>query len=73
VDTRAVDRARVLNRAYLFRRSFPQTARARIAFARLLMLMRAHRTINREWSRLHGLSEGIVHRHRARGRDCPTG
>jgi hypothetical protein len=50
---------RVENRGYLFRKNFPQTAKAKLAFAGLMLLLCAHRTLNREWAGLAGLIEGL--------------
>jgi hypothetical protein len=49
----------VVNRAYLFRKNFPQTRRARAGFAALLLMLCGHRVLNRDWSGLGGLLEGI--------------
>ena len=59
MDRRKLDRLRVINRTYLFRKNFPQTLRARAGFAALLVILCAHRMLNREWSGLRGLLEGI--------------
>ena len=59
MDQRKLDRLRVVNRTYLFRKNFPQTLRARAGFAALLVILCAHRVLNREWSGLCGLLEGI--------------
>ena len=59
MDRRKLDRLRVINRTYLFRKNFPQTLRARAGFAALLVILCAHRKLNREWSGLRGLLEGI--------------
>lgn len=59
MDRRQLDRLRVVNRAYLFRKNFPQTVRARAAFGALLAMLLAHRGLNREWAGLRGLMEGI--------------
>jgi glycosyltransferase involved in cell wall biosynthesis len=58
-DRRETDRRQIINRTYLFRKNFAQTRRARARFAALLALLCAHRVINREWSGLRGLLEGI--------------
>jgi glycosyltransferase involved in cell wall biosynthesis len=58
-DRRKLDRLRVENRAYLFRKNFPQTLTSKLAFAGLMLLHCAHRTVNREWSGLAGLLEGL--------------
>lgn len=59
MDRRALDRLRVVNRAYLFHKNFAQTVPARAGFAGLLAILCAHRILNREWSGLRGLLEGI--------------
>jgi glycosyltransferase involved in cell wall biosynthesis len=59
MDRRALDRLRVVNRAYLFHKNFAQTLRARAGFTWLLTILCAHRILNREWSGLRGLMEGI--------------
>jgi GT2 family glycosyltransferase len=56
---RQVDRLQVVNRAYLFRKNFSQTLTARAGFAALMVMMCCHRALNREWSGLRGLIEGI--------------
>jgi GT2 family glycosyltransferase len=66
IDRREIDHMRVINRAYLFRKNFPQTLRARAAFASLLAILCGHRALNREWRGLHGLAEGIWHVYRPR-------
>jgi GT2 family glycosyltransferase len=58
-DRRRLDRLQVVNRAYLFRKNFRQTVRARAAFAFLLGLLCAHRVLNRVWWGLRGLAEGM--------------
>jgi GT2 family glycosyltransferase len=59
MDRRKLDRLRVVNHAYLFRKNFPQTVTARAGFAALLFMRCGHRILNREWSGLLGLLEGI--------------
>jgi glycosyltransferase involved in cell wall biosynthesis len=59
MDRRALDQLRVVNRAYLFKKNYAQTLRARAGFAGLLAILCAHRILNREWSGLRGLIEGI--------------
>jgi glycosyltransferase involved in cell wall biosynthesis len=56
---RQVDRRQVVNRAYLFRKNFSQTFTARAGFAALIMMMCGHRVLNRDWSGLRGLIEGM--------------
>jgi GT2 family glycosyltransferase len=71
MDRRQLDRLRVINRAYLFRKNFAQTIRARARFAAFLAMLLAHRALNREWSGLRGLLEGVWHVYGpgARGRE----
>ena len=64
MDQRGLDRLQVVNRTYLFRKNFPQTLRARAGFAALLVILCVHRVLNREWSGLYGLVEGIRHARR---------
>jgi GT2 family glycosyltransferase len=65
MDPRQMNRLQVINRAYLFRKNFAQTLRARAGFSALLLLLCTHRILNREWSSLRGLLEGIKHVRRA--------
>jgi glycosyltransferase involved in cell wall biosynthesis len=58
-DQRQMDRLQVVNRTYLFRKNFAQTFPARARFVALLGLLCAHRVVNREWSGLRGLLEGM--------------
>jgi glycosyltransferase involved in cell wall biosynthesis len=67
MDRRALDRLRVVNRTYLFKKNFAQTLRARAGFGSLLAILCAHRIINREWSGLRGLIEGIWQVRRTNG------
>jgi GT2 family glycosyltransferase len=64
-DQRRMDRLRVIDRAYLFRKNFPLTLRARAGFAALIAALCAHRVLNREWSGLRGLIEGTLQLYRA--------
>jgi glycosyltransferase involved in cell wall biosynthesis len=57
-DRRAVDKKLVLNRTYLFKKNFPQTALARTQFGLLLATLLVHRLVNREWDAAHGLLDG---------------
>ena len=59
MDRREMDRLQVVNRTYLFRKNFAQTLRARASFATLIAVLCAHRVLNREWSGLRGLVDGI--------------
>jgi glycosyltransferase involved in cell wall biosynthesis len=59
MDRRALDRLRVINRTYLFKKNFPQTFPARAGFGTLLVILLVHRVLNRDWSGVRGLTEGI--------------
>ena len=59
-DERAFGRMVVVNRAYLFRKNFRRTPLARLQFALLVLLLIAHRLVNREWAGALGLVEGAV-------------
>jgi glycosyltransferase involved in cell wall biosynthesis len=50
----------VVDRAYIFRKNFPQTARAKAGFAALLVVLTTHRILNREWAGVRGIVEGTV-------------
>jgi GT2 family glycosyltransferase len=64
-DQRRMDRLRVIDRAYMFRKNFPFTLRARAGFAALIAALCVHRLLNREWSGLRGLVEGTLQLFRA--------
>jgi glycosyltransferase involved in cell wall biosynthesis len=66
-DSRDLGRLVVKNRAYLFRKNFPQTPLARLQFNLLLLKLLGHRALNREWSGALGLLEGMASRVRGRG------
>ena len=59
MDRRQMDCLQVVNRTYLFRKNFSQTLRARASFATLVAVLCAHRVLNRDWSGLRGLVDGI--------------
>jgi GT2 family glycosyltransferase len=59
-DSRALGRLVVKNRAYLFRKNFPQTRRARVQFGLLLGMLVGHRLVNREWRGAVGVLEGTL-------------
>ena len=59
-DTREFGRLVVRNRAYLFRKNFPQTVRARLEFAGLLAMLVGHRLVNRQWDGARGIVDGAV-------------
>jgi glucosyl-dolichyl phosphate glucuronosyltransferase len=60
IDRRALSRLLVRNRAYLFRKNFPQTPVARAQFVLLLALLVAHRAVNRDWAGVRGTLEGVI-------------
>jgi GT2 family glycosyltransferase len=59
-DSREFGRLVVKNRAYLFRKNFPQTRLARFQFNLLLLKLVGHRVLNREWSGALGILEGMA-------------
>jgi GT2 family glycosyltransferase len=59
-DQRRFGRTVVRNRAYLFRKNFPQTPLARAQFWLFIGMLIAHRLLNREWAGARGLMEGSV-------------
>jgi glycosyltransferase involved in cell wall biosynthesis len=59
MNQRKLDRMHVVNKTYLFRKNFPQTLPARAGFQAMLGVLLAHRVLNREWSGLRGLIEGL--------------
>jgi GT2 family glycosyltransferase len=65
-DSRDFGRLVVKNRAYLFRKNFPQTPRARFQFGLLLAKMVGHRLLNREWRGALGVLEGTLNLVRGR-------
>lgn len=65
-DSRDFGRLVVTNRAYLFRKNFPQTALARAQFALLVAALVAHRLVNRRWRGAQGVIEGALAVIRAR-------
>ncbi len=72
-DQRRFGRLVVANRAYLFRKNFPQTRVARLQFALFIGMLLAHRLLNREWRGAQGIMEGAVKAARARSRPRETG
>jgi GT2 family glycosyltransferase len=72
MDRCQLDRLRVVNLTYLFRKNFPQTLRARAGFKFMLLLLCMHRMLNREWSGLRGLLEGMRRVREADARDLST-
>lgn len=64
--TREFNRSVVLNRAYLFRKNFPQTRVARLQFALLVSILLAHRALNGEREGVRGLIEGSIEAWRKR-------
>jgi GT2 family glycosyltransferase len=67
IDRRKMDRLRVVNHSYLFRKNYRRTWRARAGFARHIGVLFAHRVVNREWSAVRGLLEGMWDVRRSRG------
>ena len=65
-DSRDLGRLVVNNRAYLFRKNFPQTPTARFQFGLLLAMLVGHRLINREWRGALGVMEGTLNLVRGR-------
>lgn len=65
-DRRAFGRRIILSRAYLFRKNFPQTRRARAQFHLLVALIFVHRVINRDWPGVRGVIDGAAHLWRGR-------
>jgi GT2 family glycosyltransferase len=59
-DQRRFGRLVVANRAYLFRKNFPQSPLARLQFALLVGMLLVHRLVNREWRGAQGILEGAV-------------
>jgi len=57
-DSRDFGRLVVVNRAYLFRKNFERTPLARVQFALLVLVLLAHRLVNREWRGAAGLVDG---------------
>ncbi|CAN5518867.1 hypothetical protein BH20ACT19_BH20ACT19_08430 [soil metagenome] len=62
---RSFNRDVVVNRAYLFRKNFRRTPLARAQFAGLVLVLVAHRVLNREWAGVRGLVDGSVEAWRA--------
>ena len=59
-DQRAFGCKVIRNRVYLFRKNFRRTPLARLQFALLVLVLIAHRLVNREWVGALGLVEGVV-------------
>jgi GT2 family glycosyltransferase len=70
IDQRLFNRNLVINRAYLLRKNFGGTRRARLGFAALIALFCVHRIINREWAGLRGLVDGVHATRSGRGPDA---
>lgn len=60
-DRREFGRQVVRNRRYLFAKNFPQTPLARVQFHLLLLVLLAHRLLNRDLAGFRGLAEEAVH------------
>jgi GT2 family glycosyltransferase len=65
-DRRAFSRRVAVNRAYLFRKNFPQTPLARVQFALMFIVQLAHRLVNRDFAGARGLLEGAAEAWRMR-------
>jgi GT2 family glycosyltransferase len=65
-DQRAFNRTVVVNRAYLFRKNFERTPLARAQFALFVLVLMAHRALNREWLGIVGIGEGALQAWRER-------
>jgi len=59
-DARPFGRRVIVNRAYLFRKNFPQTLLARMQFGLLVLGLIGHRLLNREWRGARGLLDGAA-------------
>ncbi|MDP9068360.1 MAG: glycosyltransferase, partial [Actinomycetota bacterium] len=59
-DESAFGRQVVVNRAYLFKKNFPQTPAARVRFGLFLLVLVIHRLVNRERQGLRGVVDGIM-------------
>ena len=59
-DARPFGRRVVVNRAYLFRKNFPQTPLARLQFFFFVLALIGHRLVNREWRGARGLLDGVA-------------
>jgi len=58
--TRRFNRDVAVNRTYLFRKNFPRTRLARLQFGGLILVLVAHRALNREWQGVRGLVAGSL-------------
>jgi len=58
--THRFNRDVVVNRTYLFRKNFRRTRLARLQFAGLILVLAAHRALNREWQGVRGLLAGSL-------------
>jgi GT2 family glycosyltransferase len=59
-NNRTFNRSVVVNRAYLFRKNFPQTLSARIGFWAMVAMSVSHRLTNRDWTGARGLVDGAL-------------
>jgi GT2 family glycosyltransferase len=59
MDRRVQDRLVIVNRTYLFRKNFQGPLRGRVGFAVLIVVLFAHRIVNREWQGVRGLIDGL--------------
>jgi glycosyltransferase involved in cell wall biosynthesis len=61
MDHRARDSRQIVNRTYLFEKNFATNGLARATYVAFLLVIVGHRILNREWSGLRGLSDGLRH------------
>lgn len=59
-DLRAFNRQLVVNRWHLYRKNFSTTPLSLVGFGWMLLVLIAHRAVNREWAGVRGLLDGIV-------------
>jgi GT2 family glycosyltransferase len=59
-DSRRFSCMVVVNRAYLFRKNFPQTPVARAQFGLLVLMLFLHRLANRDWRGARGVLDGAM-------------
>ena len=70
-DQRVFNRQVVVNRAYLFRKNFRQSPVARLQFWLFVGMLFVHRILNREWSGVRGLADGVAAAWRNHGSSGP--
>lgn len=64
--SRRFSRDTVVNRTYLFRKNFHRTTANRLRFAGLVVLLAAHRLVNRDLQGVRGIAEGSLQAWRSR-------